>query len=870
MVSTPTRKAAIVPSPYQEAIFDHFAAPGKPSNLSINAVSGSGKTSSLKMLAKRLDGKGSQIYLAFNREIVQEVEPKFAPMGVAVKTFHGWAMSALIRQFGKVTLDDKNRKYRDLWDEAIGASQDRDLLIGIKKWIPSSCAVRILGLLRINCWGIGDIGFNLGVLRAVLDHSSIDLSECDPDWLQGNLGTLAGMFEAIIHRGAEKFNFIDFVDMLYLPAYYGIAMPHFDYYLNDEAQDYSLLMQYLLQQTRSDAVKVFVADPHQCLIKGTFVSRADGSRVPIERLKVGDLLSTNGGNGSVYSSPITDIYKKSYSGQIVTITLASGKQIESTPEHIHFAQFVHDDFTIENDHEKRHFVYLMYKHGYGFRVGITRYHRSGAKYKNFGFMQRLSQEGADKVWVLHVCNDGIEARTWEEYYSTLYGLPTICFKEVESIKSLFMTQDRIDWVFQQVPTVERGHALLKDLKMFFDYPHHKTGGFNRESIAVRIGVCKDGRFSNPLHQLSCEGSDNEIAGVFKTLGLPVTDRKDSRTGGFSGWRIRVVSKNLGYLYEIVAKLRSVAPVELFETMQVAKRSLDFCPASHVREGMLMYTTKGYEVVTDVSMSYMKTTVYDLNIDRTHNFCANGIYTHNSIYGFSGADQESYDRIKTTFNTKELPLSVCYRCPEKVIERAQRYVPHIQGTGKAGNVTNLSFDKAVGMLQPGDLYLSRTNAPLVKRFFSLVSQGVLCTIKGRDYYEMMSAFISTAEQSLGLDMREQLGDAYDRKTSRLDQDDPRRGVFTDVLDCLYVILEAKSDITTLAELKSYCSSMFTKEACKNGVTLSSIHRSKGLENGRVFLYEGNRGFAPPGAGQESNLVYVGLTRALDDLYIVERE
>ena len=41
----------------------------------------------------------------------------------------------------------------------------------------------------------------------------------------------------------------------------------------------------------------------------------------------------------------------------------------------------------------------------------------------------------------------------------------------------------------------------------------------------------------------------------------------------------------------------------------------------------------------------------------------------SIYGFNGADTEAIDRIKFNFTPKELPLSICYRCPEKIVRLA---------------------------------------------------------------------------------------------------------------------------------------------------------------------------------------------------------
>src|SRR5205085_12051427 len=62
--------------------------------------------------------------------------------------------------------------------------------------------------------------------------------------------------------------------------------------------------------------------------------------------------------------------------------------------------------------------------------------------------------------------------------------------------------------------------------------------------------------------------------------------------------------------------------------------LPFLPAALVRPGMLMFDEHGgYDLVTEVEYVELDGPVYDLDIESTHNFIANGIVTHNSIYGF---------------------------------------------------------------------------------------------------------------------------------------------------------------------------------------------------------------------------------------------
>src|SRR6185312_9814990 len=46
----------------------------------------------------------------------------------------------------------------------------------------------------------------------------------------------------------------------------------------------------------------------------------------------------------------------------------------------------------------------------------------------------------------------------------------------------------------------------------------------------------------------------------------------------------------------------------------------------------------------------------------------------AIYGFTGADADSLELIRSAVNAKTLPLTVTYRCPKAVVTRAQQWVP----------------------------------------------------------------------------------------------------------------------------------------------------------------------------------------------------
>ncbi|MEG2354279.1 MAG: UvrD-helicase domain-containing protein, partial [Clostridium sp.] len=105
-----------------------------------------------------------------------------------------------------------------------------------------------------------------------------------------------------------------------------------------------------------------VGDDDQCLVEGTLLNGENG-KVKVEDIKTGDKVLVAIGNGESAFKSVDDINIKEHNGDVVTITTESGKVIKGTPNHIGFGKID----IIEN----KHYVYLMYKEGYGYRVGRT-------------------------------------------------------------------------------------------------------------------------------------------------------------------------------------------------------------------------------------------------------------------------------------------------------------------------------------------------------------------------------------------------------------------------------------------------------------------------------------------------------------------
>lgn len=268
----------------------------------------------------------------------------------------------------------------------------------------------------------------------------------------------------------------------------------------------------------------------------------------------------------------------------------------------------------------------------------------------------------------------------------------------------------------------------------------------------------------------------------------------------------------------------------------------------------------------------------------------------AIYGFAGADADSFKAIVREFDCAQLPLSVCYRCPTSVLDLAREIVPQIEARPGApeGIVRSSTIDAFVAEAQRGDMVLCRLNAPLLGVAFKLIGAGTSARVRGRaDLGEGLAKIIKRCSKGLrkargddraeGLtatSWRDSFGDALEaweeREKDSASKRYGKRGedalaqrleAIADQAGCIRVIW-AGSGAVTAAELQAAVASLFDDP--EPAVVLSSIHRAKGLEAPRVFVAMPDRlGVAWPGSRpwmeeQEQHLKYVCLTRAKTEL------
>lgn len=582
---------------------------------------------------------------------VKRLLPDQAIEGIMLGTFHSICARILRREAEHLPIESNFVIFDSDDQERIVKNVIRELKINEKLYRPAS-------------------------VHAAISRAKNELIDADNYPTQTYRDEVVKRVYADYQKRLVASNAVDFDDILLYtarllednPSVRDKYAQRFRHVLVDEFQDTNLAQYSLVRQLASINKNIFcVGDPDQCFPTGTKILTPDGQK-KIDDLKRGDKVIAASGRGSTMISRVTHIGKRNFKGNLVKAKTRNGHIIKATPNHIIFARL--------GMNPGWHYVYLMYREDKGYRIGIASHARSDGEVLKVGLQVRSNQENASKMWVLQVCKDRNEAHYWEAYFSTSYGIPTSVF-HVRG-RRMRMSQIHIDKLFKEIDTDSNANQLMTDLGLDLHYPHYIPQGTFRNIVNLRY--FGDGRITEEspwhAHRVDLWSSDPKLAKQLKALGY------NPRIRSRNNWRVGINRLQYNDIQESAQKLSEAANDSeiLVGAFLVGKgksplaQKFILMPVSHLHPSMIVAIEKDGKIIEDeiveVSHEPYQGTVYDFEVENLHNYIADGMVVHNSIYAWRGADWRNIQRFEQDFpDAHTILLDQNYRSRQTILDAA---------------------------------------------------------------------------------------------------------------------------------------------------------------------------------------------------------
>ena len=885
-------------SKYQQDIVDYVKY--NKSNLLIDAKAGSGKTSTLILIADELLKSGQKcLFLSFNKSIVDELKLKIPAMSSNIKTVHSLGLS-FIRSY----LYKKHNTNYEIIDMDIGKKKVRELCKSyydkyFMNTITDYCKetmseqeikevhtnnvtdfVSICNFIRLYCGDYSDQKTIEYITNRFCKTLPVYIDEVLPNYYElvpAVINKILNMFEYPEQNTEGKYQYaIDFLDMIFLPVYYNMSVPYslkdsLDTILIDESQDLSQLQQMFVRRLSTGFNRfIFVGDRNQCQPAGTKILMADLTEKNIEDIKVGDMVVSYDTEAGYFrqqtirckGNKVLETKRLKADGYY-NVVLDNGKSSNYTYNHKCYAKINTDEGYI---------TYIMGTNDGKYRIGHTKLFNNNSKVNGFGLRIRMRQEKCKYGWVLNYHKDKESAYMEEQLLSYKYQIPQCIFTDGITHK---IPRNSIEWFYNNFGYDNIKNNVIKCLKDYgrsIDYPFVTVGDYKRH--ITRKGIS-----------------------VYETCNL--------------------IPEIMEFMY--------------FDENNKKRHYRNKCNV----------VGASYSKIKSITYKQDECYVYCLKIDKLENYVADKILTHNCIYGFNGADTKAIDRIKSNFVPKELPLSICYRCPEKIVRLAQDNVPSIEWNKDRldkGTLETITYSQMKKNIGPGNMIIGRKNRDLLtiykdftlndKREVKFKNKDMVTAIQRditqciRDYmlnyaknlnidrvvYEYMDKFAATnnisknstlykAElnnfiKTYAKEHKDELSSKQIMKSHQTldyldkcmteykldgayqyEEDNILTSYFDIIIDFIEEYKKTHSSIL-VADFVSYMEDFLNASLTKYNVPIiSSVHSMKGGEADTVYIYDYPRfpyywsGQTSEDEQQEKNLQYVAITRAKKNLYLI---
>jgi hypothetical protein len=610
---------------------------------------------------------------------------------------------------------------------------------------------------------------------------------------------------------------IDFDDMILMPLVYGARVKYpFDLVFVDERQDLSAARHALVKKLlKPDTGRmVIVGDPRQCHPPGTLIEQEKGKPVSIESLRNGSTVrGWNRNAQKMIAGREIKIAVRPYTDTMITVTCEhEHRSTRMTPNHRLLCRW--------SDRSSEVCVtYLMWREGFGFRVGWCKLFANGKTAqltsRCLHLAHRARIEKADKCWILEAHETRTQASMYESIVAARYGLPTITFEPVNGATHL--TTETIGAIFADLKNENegRGFRCLHDHGREFGLQFYPW-------IGMGAGSGQGRRTYFEVYAANL---------VPSLLSVPLPD-----------------SPNLWTKVEAVTRKLYSGPVYSLDVEEDHSYSADGIVVLNSIYGFSGAETRGMEdCIEEMDMVSCPLSVTWR--------CARAIVSQ---------AQTIVPDLEAAPNAAEGEV-----LSQPVLLSSADYE---QTYGAAPSTTIMLDD-----LQPGkDAILCRNNAPLAPLAYKLIRAGVPAKILGRKIGEGLITLCERWDVRKTEALVNKLLDYRERETSKLKlkgQDVKAEEVGDRVGTLLEIVQEVnRRGHYTVDAVVRFVRDLFSDET-RGFVTLSTYHKSKGKEWDRVFLFE-HTSRCPSRAArqawqleQEMNISYVSFTRAKRTLVFV---
>lgn len=237
-----------IASQYQEHIFQ--AIESTNDNIAIKAVAGSGKTTSLIEACSLL--KGRNIFLAFNKNIAEDIQAKIERYGWKASTIHSLGFAIIRSMFNgriKVFNNKSNFYINKVLDSESLEKQEKSAYRKAMKKLFSSLRTELMGT---------DSPLTDNDINILVERYNIDIP-C-------STSTIRKLLQKTLELHKKDTRQIDFDDMISFMFYHKskIVIPSYDNILVDECQDLSTAQIELVKLFKGSRI-IAVGDPRQSI-----------------------------------------------------------------------------------------------------------------------------------------------------------------------------------------------------------------------------------------------------------------------------------------------------------------------------------------------------------------------------------------------------------------------------------------------------------------------------------------------------------------------------------------------------------------------------------------------------------------------------